>query len=168
MIAADFFGQHARHIFDLLIYRCTEVTYWDEQKADCDKFIRNLDCDPSSKAQHVENLSQHWFEQHGGWTLSEAVGLIALFAAPAKLGGLFYFVNRRVAKNIAQRRVFFRGMLFEFNVWPEDGNDAIYETLRKRLQGSSGEIGSLKNRVIDFGPFRCPWPASRLGKSHST
>jgi hypothetical protein len=51
------------------------------------------------------------------------------------------------------KRVFFQGELFDFNIWPKDNNDTIYGTLRRSLRDSTDEAKILRGRVIDFGPL---------------
>jgi len=152
------FGKDARKILDLLINRCTEQQYWDEQEAYRDQLVRKSGYDPSNKAQYIidlrRDLGQHLFETRGGvWTLSEAVGIISLFSSLSLIGALLYFVNERIAKNMRNKRIFFQGQLFDFNVWPEDNNDTIYRTLRRSLKDSIAEAKILRGRVIDFGPL---------------
>jgi hypothetical protein len=154
MSGKGYFGTEARKIFDLFIYRCTEQKYWAEQKEDRTTYIKNFGFDPLSRESYIINMGQRWFEKHGGeWALNEAVGLITLFASPYKIGGLFYFVNRRIMKRMTQKRVFFRGKLFEFNIWPNDDSETIYRCLRHRLSDSVAEVRSLRGRVIDFEPL---------------
>ena len=133
-----YFGKEAQQFFNIHIYRCTEQKYFDEQEADCNKYIREMGCNPPPNAQNVVNLKQHWFERYGGtWEVNETVGAITLFASPGHIGGLFSFVNnKRITKRTAHKRLFFRGKLFEFNVWPNEDNKTIYQTLRKWLKVS--------------------------------
>jgi hypothetical protein len=132
--------------------------YWDEQEAYRDQLIRNSGYDPSHKAQYIidlkRDLGQHLFETHGGvWTLSEAVGVISIFSTPCLIGALLYFVNGRIVKNMRNKRVFFQGTLFDFNIWPKDNNDTIYQTLQSSLKDSIAAAKILRGRVIDFGPL---------------
>jgi hypothetical protein len=148
------FGKEARKIFDLLVYRCDEKKYLAEQAIDCEKYIRGFGFNPSSKEKHITDLRQHWFEKCGGpWTLNKAVGLITLLATPYQIGGLFYLANRRIMKRMAQKRIFFQGKLFGFNIWPTDDSEIIYSHLRQMLKGSVVEHRSLRGLVIDFEPL---------------
>jgi hypothetical protein len=107
--------------------------------------------DPSSKAPNVAAIKQHWFEKHGGpWSFNEAVGLISIFVAPYKIGGLLYSPTGRVMKHMMRKRRVFVGKLFEFNVWPEEDAETIYENLRGWLSSTTSELQSLRGRVIDF------------------
>ena len=98
-----------------------------------------------------QNLGQNLFETRGGaWTLSEAVGVISIFSTTSLIGGLLYLVNKRIVKNISNKRIFFQGMLFDFNIWPEDNNETIYHTLQRSLKDNIAEDKRLRGRVIDF------------------
>src|SRR5580692_328119 len=132
-----YFGVGAKRVLNLLVYRCTLERYFSEQKADGDAYVRAVGLDPQSKspaeARAVSNIRQHWFEKQGGpWELNEAVGMIELCAAPHKIGGILYYINRRITKNMLVKR-FFETKMLEFNVWPEDHSERIYSTLRKSL-----------------------------------
>ena len=53
MSGNGYFGNEARKIFDIPIYRCTEQKYWSEQKEDRNTYIQNFRFDPSSREPHV-------------------------------------------------------------------------------------------------------------------
>ena len=172
------FGKGSKKIFDLLIYRCQEKQYCEEQKRDkkrdADKLIRAL-LDPPLKspitdtsgervyfstteeerAKFAADLRRDWDYKHGGpWTFNEAVGLISIFVAPYKLGGLLYFTEGRIMRHMKRRRVFLKGgKLFEFNVSPEEDAETIYRNLRRWLRNMTSNLHFMRGRVIDFEPL---------------
>jgi hypothetical protein len=153
------FGKDARRIFDLLIYRCTEGQYFEERQIECEKFLRNLGCDPSSTEPSVLHIKEIWSRKHGGaWIVNEIVGLIAIFASRHQIGGDLYFVKRRVSKHMLRKRLFLLCTLFRLNIWPSDSSEAIYRTLRDLIDARTAEMHSLRRRVIDFEPLETLGP----------
>jgi hypothetical protein len=144
------FGKGSLKIFDLLIYRCQEKQYQEELERDVDRHIRKFDPGPTAEA----SMRRDWTDKHGGpWTFNEAVGLISIFVAPLKIGGLFYFPEERIRKNMKRRRLFLRGKLFEVPVWLEEDAETIYLNLRRWLSNTISHLPSLRGRVIDFEPL---------------
>jgi hypothetical protein len=158
----------ARRILDLYVYRCSESQYFAEQKAALNAVedaFRREDLARSEAARRqfppvpastIKALKERRSDRYGGaWLFNEAVGLISLCAARAKIGALFYYVNGRVMKGMVRKRVFLRGKLFEFNtLFPEPRTSGeIHEKLRQELRDSIADASLFKDRVIDFEPL---------------
>jgi hypothetical protein len=157
-VGSYYFGIEARKILTLLIYRCTREKYFDEQKADSSGYIQGLGYDPApasqAEARVVFNLRQGWFESHGGpWELNEAIGMIEIYTHSCKMGGILYFMTKRITKRRSRKRFVLGGKIFEFNVWPEDTTQSVYATLRKSLADGIAAQHSLQGRVIDLEPL---------------
>ena len=80
----------------------------------------------------------------------------------------YYITNRPINKRMVRRRIFFRSLLFEFNIWPEAGESN--ETLRNLLFASICEIRLLRGRFVDCEPLdalgpHIDWVALTAGKS---
>jgi len=139
-----------KKIFDIPVYRSTVEKYYIQREQEEEKLISCIGLDPTRRKEQVLGVRQGLFERWGPWTYNETIGWIEIRAESSRIVGTLYLTTARVTKLTRAKRVFWRGKLFEFHVFPYDLPANIYEDLKSVILENVAATGSLHGRYIDF------------------
>src|SRR5258708_21426249 len=120
-------------ILDIPIYRSDAETYYKQREEEEEKLIQWIGLDPIRHKEQVVGVRQGLFERWGPWIYNEVVGWISITAEPSRIVGTLYLTTSRITKRTRAKRIFWRGKLFEFHVFPEDPPEGIFRDLQNLI-----------------------------------